>query len=94
MKITNVKMRLNNIDGKNTNSVAIAAITFDDVFVVHDIKLLIGKEGDLFVGFPSRKKDEEFVNIAHPITKECRDYITEEVVAKYHELLREETIQE
>ena len=64
MKITDVRVRKVAEDGKMK---AIVSVTFDDEFVVHDIKIIEGQNG-LFIAMPSRKMaDGEFRDIAHPI---------------------------
>ena len=81
MNITNVKVRkVNNADGKMRG---IASITFDEAFVVRDIRIIEGQNG-LFVAMPSRKTpDGEFRDIAHPITTEARQLIQEAILKEY-----------
>ena len=51
---------------------AVVSVTFDNEFVVHDIKV-IEREDSLFIAMPSRKTaDGEFRDIAHPINAETR----------------------
>ena len=54
MNITDVRIRRINSDGKMK---AVASITFDDEFVVHDIKIIDGQNGP-FIAMPSRKVAE------------------------------------
>lgn len=87
MEITDIRIRKIDKDGKMK---AIVSITFDDAFVVHDIKVIEGKKG-LFIAMPSRKAvDNEFKDIAHPINPETRNHLQNEVLEKYYEALREE----
>ena len=51
MNITDVRIRKVNDDGKMK---AVVSVTFDDEFVVHDIKIIEGQNG-LFIAMPSRK---------------------------------------
>ena len=52
---------------------AVVSVTFDDAFVVHDIKVIEGQD-KLFIAMPSRKTmDGEFKDIAHPINVEMRE---------------------
>ncbi len=51
MNITDVRIRKINDEGKMK---AVVSITFDDEFVVHDIKIIKGQNG-LFIAMPSRK---------------------------------------
>ena len=72
MKITNVKIRKVNKEGKMK---AVVSVTFDDMFVVHDMKV-IEKDDGLFIAMPSRKtSDGEFRDIAHPINQSSREMV-------------------
>ncbi len=86
MQITDVKVRKINAEGRMK---AVVSVTFDDCFVVHDIKVIEGQE-KLFIAMPSRKTpDGEFKDIAHPINAEMRELIQDTVLAKYEESLNE-----
>ncbi|MDI6715538.1 MAG: septation regulator SpoVG [Actinomycetota bacterium] len=62
---------------------AIASITIDDQFVVHDLRVVEGEKG-LFVAMPSRKLPSgDFRDIAHPINSETRERIQAAVIAEY-----------
>lgn len=61
---------------------AVASVTFDDCFVVHDIKVIEGQKG-VFIAMPSRKMGEEFKDIAHPIQQFMREAILDAVLAEY-----------
>jgi len=62
---------------------AIVSVTFDDAFVIHDVKVVEGHNG-LFVAMPSRKTpDGEFRDIAHPITSSAREVIQSAVLNAY-----------
>ena len=85
MNITDVRIKKVKSDTKNVLK-ATAAVTFDEVFVVHDVKVLEGEKG-LFIAFPSRKsKDGSFMDIAHPISTECRNEIQDAVLKAYAEV--------
>lgn len=87
MQITETRIRLMQDEGKMR---AIASVTFDECFVVHDIKVIDGSNG-MFVAMPSRKMGEgDFRDIAHPIQQFMRDMIRETVLKAYDEALREE----
>jgi len=65
---------------------AVASVTFDDSFVVHDIKVIEGQSG-LFIAMPSRKTpDGEYRDIAHPINSETREKLQNIVLEKYNSL--------
>ncbi len=62
---------------------AYVTITFDDCFVVRDLKVINGNNG-LFVAMPSKKrKDGTFKDTAHPLNNETRRMIEEKVLAEY-----------
>ena len=80
MEITDVRVRKVNKDGKMK---AVISVTFDNEFVVHDIKVIEGDKG-LFIAMPSRKTlDGEFRDIAHPINSFTRERIQNSVLEKY-----------
>lgn len=80
MQITDVRIRKISNDGKMK---AIVSVTFDNEFVVHDIKVIDGQNG-LFIAMPSRKTPEgEFKDIAHPINTETREKIQNSILEEY-----------
>jgi stage V sporulation protein G len=80
MEITDVRVRTIGDEGKLK---AIVSVTFDDEFVVHDIKVIEGQNG-LFIAMPSRKMSEgDFRDIAHPLTSETRNRIKNAIFEKY-----------
>ena len=69
---------------------AVVSVTFDDAFVVHDIKVIEGEKG-VFIAMPSKKAlDGEYRDIAHPINSETRERIQKIILEKYEEALAEE----
>lgn len=87
MQITDVRVRRLNGDGKMK---AIVSITFDDEFVVHDIKVIEGQNG-LFIAMPSRRMgDGDFRDIAHPLVSETRNKIKDAVLDAYERALAEQ----
>jgi stage V sporulation protein G len=82
MNITDVRVKRVNTEGKMR---AIASITFDNSFVVRDIRVIEGQNG-LFIAMPSRKTPEgEFRDIAHPITPEAREQIQTAILSIYEQ---------
>lgn len=87
MQITDVRIRKVTKEGKMK---AVASITIDDEFVVHDIKVFEGERG-FFIAMPSRKSaDGEYRDIAHPINSETREGIQTMILDKYNELMKEQ----
>ena len=89
MQITDVRIRKIATDGKMK---AIVSVTFDNEFVIHDIKVIEGQNG-LFIAMPSRKTpDGEFKDIAHPINTETRERIQNAILEAYEKAVSEESL--
>lgn len=89
MEVTDVRLRRVQTDGRMR---AIASITLDGEFVVHDIRVIDGNTG-LFVAMPSKRTpDGEFRDIAHPINSGTRTKIQESVLKAYEESSEEEVV--
>ena len=89
MTITDVRVRKIASEGKMK---AIVSVTFDNEFVVHDIKIIEGQNG-LFIAMPSRKTpDGEFKDIAHPINTETRERIQSAILEAYEKAVSEESL--
>lgn len=86
MEITEVRVRKVQEDSKMK---AIVSVTFDNEFVVHDIKIIDGNTG-LFVAMPSRRMaDGEFRDIAHPINGEMREKVEKAIFEEYNRYISE-----
>lgn len=92
LNITNVIVRtVKQGDGKLK---AVASITIEDCFVIHDIKIISGNEGD-FIAMPSKRvNDGTYRDIAHPINSETREYIRTLVMEAYAKTLADEAAAE
>ena len=87
MNITDIRMRKIEKEGKMK---AVASITIDDEFVVHDIKIIEGEKG-LFIAMPSRKAtDGEHKDIAHPIRSDTRAKLQDMILDRYRTEIIEE----
>lgn len=83
MKISDIRIR--RIQKPDGMLKAVASITIDDCFVIHDIKILEGENG-IFIGMPSRKTAEgDYKDIAHPLNSETRDAIRDVILTAYRE---------
>lgn len=83
MKISDVRVRIVKKDDSKLK--AVASVTFDDCFVVHDIKVIEGNEG-YFIAMPSRKtNDGEYKDIAHPIKTETREELISVILNAFEE---------
>ena len=98
MEITNVGISLKNTEGTLR---AYASVTFDDEFVVKNIKITETEKG-LAMSMPRRKikltedvdeNDPEiraklYTDIAHPINAAAREKLEKAIFAKYEEELK------
>ena len=81
MDITEVRIRLIKKDEGKLK--AVASITIDDCFVVHDVKIIKGNDG-CFIAMPSKKTPEgEYKDIVHPLNTETREMLGKIILAEY-----------
>jgi stage V sporulation protein G len=83
MQVTDVRISLNGEQGKTVK--ANVSVTFDSCFVVHGIKIVESKNGNLFVSMPQTRTSDGFKDICHPINTDFRKYIIDEVMKAYNE---------
>ena len=82
MQITEVRLRKVNSENKMK---AVASVTFDNEFVVHEIKVIESQKG-LFIAMPSKKTPAgDYRDIAHPINPEVRSMFEEAILKAYDE---------
>lgn len=80
MKITDVRVRKIKSDGKLK---AYVTVTFDNTFVIHNVKVIEGKNG-AFIAMPSRRtKNGEYKDVAHPIHSEFRNEMKDVILDAY-----------
>ena len=80
MEITDIRVRKVAGEGKLK---AYVTITFDNCFVVHNVKIIEGKTG-IFIAMPSRKtRAGDYKDVAHPITPEFRSEMQNAILDKY-----------
>lgn len=80
MEITDIRIRKVEADGKLR---AYVTVTFDDCFVVHNVKVIEGKSGR-FIAMPSRKtKSGEYKDVAHPINSDFRQTLQDRILHAY-----------
>ena len=81
MQITDVRIRKVEAEGKLK---AYVTITFDDCFVVHNVKIIEGTSG-LFIAMPSRKTaNGEYKDVAHPLSPDFRNAIQSKILDEYN----------
>ncbi len=80
MEITDI--RIKKVEGENKLK-AYASITFDDSFVIHNIKVIQGNNG-LFIAMPSRRtRSGEMKDVAHPINSQFREKVQNAILEAY-----------
>ncbi len=85
MNITDVRIRL--VKKEDSKLKAVASITIDDAFAIHDIKIVEGSDG-CFIAMPSRKTAEgEYRDMAHPINAEARNALINVIMDAYTKAL-------
>lgn len=81
MNVTEVRVRL--IKKEDTKLRALASITLDGCFVVHDVKVIEGSDG-CFIAMPSKKTPEgEYKDVVHPLNTETRDMLSKRVLEEF-----------
>lgn len=81
MQITELRIRKATGEGKLR---AYVTITFDDCFVVHNVKIIEGKDG-LFIAMPSKKTSTgEYKDVVHPISPEFRAEMQKKILDEYN----------
>ena len=89
MNISDIRIKIVEATGKLK---AVASITIDGCFVVHDIKILEGNRG-LFVMMPSRKSaDGIYKDVAHPINTETREMLKTVLIKAYSDKMAESAV--
>ena len=81
MNISEVRVRL--VKKEEGKLKAVASVTIDNCFVIHDVKVLEGNE-DFFIAMPSKKTpDGEYKDIVHPINTETREMLKKAVLDEF-----------
>ncbi|MGN1223369.1 MAG: septation regulator SpoVG [Christensenellales bacterium] len=92
LNITDIRVRLVKKDDLKLK--AVASITIDGCFVIHEIRVIESANG-LFVAMPSRKTpDGEFKDTAHPIDTETRTMLDKKILEAYEKAVKEAPVEE
>ena len=79
MEVTELRIRKVTAEGKLK-----AYVTFDNCFVVHNVKVIEGQSG-LFIAMPSRKTaNGDYKDVAHPISADFRNALQEKILSEYN----------
>jgi stage V sporulation protein G len=63
---------------------AFASIVFDDCFIVNDLRVVEGREGQVFVTMPARKtRNGQMRDVAHPLDSATRELIEKKVLEEF-----------
>ncbi len=80
MEITDIRIRRVEADGKLK---AYVTVTFDECFVIHNVKVIEGKNG-IFIAMPSRKtRTGEYKDVAHPINSDFRSILQDKILEEF-----------
>jgi stage V sporulation protein G len=83
MEITDIRIRKVEAGGKLK---AYVTVTFDNCFVVHNLKVIDGK-GGTFIAMPSRKtKTGEYKDVAHPILPDFRSQLQDKILEEFNKM--------
>ncbi len=83
MEITDIRIRKVDTEGKLK---AYVTVTFDDCFVVHNVKIIEGDNG-AFIAMPSRKtKNGEYKDVAHPINTDFRNMLQDRIIESFESM--------
>lgn len=83
MEVTDIRIKRVEEEGKLK---AWVSATFDDCFVVHNMKIIEGQQGK-FLAMPSRvTRTGEHKDIAHPISSEFREALQEKIIGAYEQM--------
>ena len=81
MQITELRLRKVENEGKLK---AYVTVTFDNCFVVHNVKIIEGKTG-LFIAKNKKKTaNGEYKDVAHPISPDFRNELQDKILAEYN----------
>ena len=85
MEITEIRITLRDDEKLK----AFASITLDGMVVIRGLKIIEGGNG-IFIAMPSRqRKDGTYQDVAHPINRDTREWLENQVIAAYKEEVRE-----
>ena len=83
MNITDIRIRL--VTKEDSKLKAVASFTIDNAFVVHDVKIIEGNNGN-FIAMPSKQAPSgEYRDIVHPLNTETREQISSAILAAYEQ---------
>ena len=83
LNITDIRIRL--VTKEDSKLKAVASFTIDNAFVIHDVKIIEGNNGN-FIAMPSKQAPSgEYRDIVHPLNTETREQISSAILAAYEQ---------
>ena len=74
---------------------AFASVVFDDCFIVNDLRVIEGREGQVFVTMPGRKtRNGQMRDIAHPLDSTTREMIEQKVLDEFADAISNRAVSE
>ena len=70
--ITDARFRTVTSNKPNDRLRAVASVTINGDFVIHDIRIVEGNDHKLFVAMPARKNENDYRDIVHPLSTDVR----------------------
>jgi stage V sporulation protein G len=91
MKVTEVRIS----PSRGGKVRAFASIVIDDCFIVNDLRVLEGREGQMYVTMPARKaRNGQLRDVAHPLNSETREEIEQRVLAEFDNAVKNRVVPE
>lgn len=85
MNITEIRIRL--LKNNDTKLKAVATITIDNCFAIHEIKI-IENDNDYFIAMPSKKTPSgEFKDLVHPLNTETREMMSKMIIDEFRKVI-------
>ena len=81
MQITDIRIALAKALPES-GTLATASVTFDDVLIIRDFKVVAIK-GDLKVCFPANRKGGKMYDVAFPLSKEFRELVCLKIITAF-----------
>ncbi len=89
MKVTEVRIS----PARGGKVRAFASIVIDDCFIVNDLRVLQGREGQHFVTMPARKaRNGQLRDIAHPLNSETRKEVETRVLEEFDRAVQDRVV--
>ncbi len=86
-----IKVKIHRLFNNDFSSIkGYASMTFDNVLAVHGVKIMMNRNGGIFVAMPSAKGKKDYYDVVHPLTAELRNQIQDAVISEYKRVIKNE----